>query len=235
MGFPGGWTFGSRSVEDAHFEEGSIPVPSDHDVIEQRDRHEGCCGSQRNRHLKILTAGRRIAAGMIVDDDEGAGGVSDDGDQEVPRQQRATVHTTSSYLEGAGQAAAPVQAQHPDLFVVEARQPGMRPTGDGSGAQGQARASFRLAASSPPPELERGSETCRLDGPQPGPRREPRWRKLAQMFEASAPFEQDASQLAGGKAVAALAEDQGQELGLAQLLDSRPQGSFAELPLGGIG
>src|SRR5690606_1687185 len=216
----------SEPVEDSHLEHGPVPVSPDHDVIQQRNRHQGRRRGQRDGHLKVLTARCRIPARVVVDHHEGAGRMSHHRDQEIAGEQRAPVHATSSYLQRAAEDAASVETEHPHLLVVQAREAAGRPPGHRVGAQGEPRTALGLAAGGAPTELEDRRDASGLSGAETRSGRQARWGQFAEGLETSSTFEEGDRQLCGRQAIAPLSQHEGEELGVAELLDARPLGTL---------
>ena len=99
-----------------------MAVASDDHVIDERRPQHRACARHHAGQLDVLVARRGVTAGMVVHQDEGAGGLANDRAEHVARIDRAAVQPPFGDTARRAKPVATVEGEHPHLLVIEARQ-----------------------------------------------------------------------------------------------------------------
>jgi hypothetical protein len=103
------------------------------DVVDERRPHGVRRRGERGREADVFGAGRRIAAGVVVHDDERARPFAERHAEHVASGDGEPVQASDRHAPRGAQPVAAVERDEPHLFVVAAVRPARRPRPHGPG------------------------------------------------------------------------------------------------------
>ncbi len=117
----------SNGSHQSEVEQRARPLTSDdHVIYERRPDDDRALGDSTREHHVFVTR-RRVAAGMVVNDHDGARRVSKCDAQDIADPDVKTVDPSRCHTSCSPKAMPPVEGQDPKLFVVETTKLGARP------------------------------------------------------------------------------------------------------------
>jgi hypothetical protein len=207
------------SVDRHRLEHRGEPAPGDDDVIEERstDQLRGLCEAAREGD--VFLTGRRVPARVVVHEDEGARGLAQRAAQRVPRRHRKPVEPTLAHASRGTKRVAPVHRDEPQLLVIEGRNAGTGPGVHGRSVPEPGDWLSRGLEPNPAPELDGGSDSCRLCDPDAGAQGELARSGPREAAQTSLLGQEERGKNVGWLAGSSGAEQEGEQLGVTERVD----------------
>jgi hypothetical protein len=206
----------ARAEEAEAYHRARLPLRDD-DVVDERCAD--CCGSLGNGTSEghILITRSRVAARVVVDENEGAGGFSQYNQKHIAYANVKAMNAAGGHAPGGAETMATVQAERPQLFVLQGRKPGASPGDDAVAVDETWQSVERCCLDRTASQLDSGDEPCcfgRTNTAPGGELADPRIRQ-----RSHAVFDQRSGQGGEGHAATARSEEHGHELRVTQALD----------------